>query len=75
VVSTNAGGLVEINIPGETGYMSDVGDVDAMSRQALSILKDDATLKRFKENAANHAKKFDISNIVPVYDKLYERFL
>lgn len=75
VVSTNAGGLGEINIPGETGYMSDVGDVASMSQQALSILKDDKTLQRFKEKAADHAKKFDIKNIVPIYEKLYERFL
>ena len=75
VISTNAGGLGEINIPGETGYMSDVGDVASMSRQALSILKDNATLNRFKANAAAHAKKFDITNIVPVYEKLYEQFL
>lgn len=75
VVSTNAGGLGEINIPGETGFMSNVGDVDSMSQQALSILKDDATLSQFKARASAHAKKFDITNIVPVYEKLYERFL
>jgi N-acetyl-alpha-D-glucosaminyl L-malate synthase BshA len=75
VISTNAGGLGEINIPGETGYMSDVGDVASMSKQALSILKNDATLKGFKERAAAHARKFDIDTIVPVYEKLYERFL
>lgn len=75
VISTNAGGLGEINIPGETGYMSDVGDVESMSHQALSILKDDATLLQFKERAAVHARKFDINTIIPLYEKLYERFL
>lgn len=75
VVSTNAGGLSEINIPGETGFLADVGDVETMSRQALSILLDDKTLKKFKERAAAHARKFDITNIVPIYEKLYERFL
>jgi L-malate glycosyltransferase len=75
VVSTNAGGLGEINIPGETGYMADVGDIDTMAKYALDILKDDKVLKRFKDNAAAHAKKFDISNIVPIYERLYERFL
>jgi N-acetyl-alpha-D-glucosaminyl L-malate synthase BshA len=75
VVSTNAGGLGEINIHGETGFMSEVGDVDSMSKQALSILKDDTTLNQFKARASSHAKKFDITNIVPVYEKLYERFL
>lgn len=75
VISTNAGGLSEINIEGETGFLSNVGDVDTMSRQALQILGSDVTLKRFKENAAQHARKFDINHIIPVYEKLYERFL
>ncbi len=75
VVSTNAGGLGEINIDGETGYMSNVGDVASMSKQALMILKDDKTLAGFKERAAAHAQRYDISNIVPIYEKLYERFL
>lgn len=75
VVSTNAGGLQEINIDGKTGWMSDVGDVDSMSRQALSILKDEKVLKGFKERAAAHAQKFDITQIIPLYEKLYERFL
>ena len=75
VVSTNAGGLAEINIPGETGFMSNVGDITSMSEQALSILKDDNTLQRFKEQAAAHARQFDINIIVPQYEKLYEKFL
>jgi L-malate glycosyltransferase len=75
VVTTNAGGLSEINIPGETGYMSDVGDVKSMGEQAIKILKDDAVLKQFKQKAAAHARQYDISNIIPIYEKLYERFL
>lgn len=75
VISTNAGGLSEININGETGYMSDVGDVQSMSLQALEILKDDKTLNGFKKRSAEHAKTFDISRIIPVYEALYERFL
>jgi L-malate glycosyltransferase len=75
VVSSNAGGLSEINIPGVTGYMADVGDVATMSKKALEILRDDTTLKQFKERAALHAKTFDIHNIVPIYEKLYQRFL
>jgi len=75
VVSTNAGGLSEINIDGETGYMANVGDVDTMSKQAISILRDDAILEGFKERSARHAQQFDIKNIVPIYEKLYERFL
>jgi L-malate glycosyltransferase len=75
VVSTNAGGLKEIMIQGETGYMADIGDVKTMSRYALDILESDDVLKGFKTKAAAHAKKYDISNIIPVYEKLYERFL
>lgn len=75
VVSTNAGGLKEIMIPGETGYMADIGDINAMSKYALDILTNDDVLNKFKVNAAAHAKKYDISNIIPVYEKLYERFL
>lgn len=75
VISTNAGGLKEININGETGYMADVGDILTMSRKAMDILQDDETLKGFKKRAADHAKKFDIANIVPLYEELYERFL
>lgn len=75
VVSTNVGGLKEIIVPGETGYMANVGDVETLTRHVLAILKDDETLKAFKKRAAAHAAIFDIHNIVPLYEKLYERFL
>jgi len=75
VVTSNAGGLTEINIPGETGYLGDVGDVKTMGQQALKILEDPEILKQFKERAAAHARKYDIQYIVPIYEKLYERFL
>jgi L-malate glycosyltransferase len=75
VVSTNTGGLPEIVIAGENGFMGNVGDVDGMSRYAKQILKDDDVLARFRENARNQAKKFDISNIVPQYEELYEKFV
>jgi N-acetyl-alpha-D-glucosaminyl L-malate synthase BshA len=75
VVTSNAGGLSEINIPGETGYLGAVGDVKTMGQQAIKILRDNETLKQFKTRAAAHAKKYDISNIVPLYENLYERFL
>ena len=75
VISTNAGGLPEININGFSGYMSNVGDVDDMSKNALAILKDEPTLLRFKANALAQAKKFDIENIVPQYEALYQRVI
>ena len=75
VISTNAGGLPEININGFCGYMSDVGDVADMSKNALHILQDVATLQKFKANALIQAKKFDIENIVPLYEALYKKVI
>jgi N-acetyl-alpha-D-glucosaminyl L-malate synthase BshA len=75
VVSTNAGGLGEIMIPGVTGYMGNVGDVETMSEQAYDILKDEERLQQFKKNAGEHAHAFDISTIVPQYEKLYNKVL
>jgi L-malate glycosyltransferase len=75
VISTNAGGLPEIAIQGETGFLDDVGDIQGMSSHAIRILENDATLKQFKANAAAHAKNFDIHHIVPQYEALYNRFL
>jgi glycosyltransferase involved in cell wall biosynthesis len=75
VISTNAGGLPEIIINGNCGYMSEVGDVEDMSKNAILILQDKTTHDRFKANALIQAKKFDIDNIVPQYEKLYERLI
>ena len=73
VISTNAGGLPEINVDGQTGYMSNIGDVDSMAAQAISILQDDDTLKQFRKRAYAHAQTFDIHHVVPQYERLYER--
>ena len=73
VISTNAGGLPEININGYCGYMSNVGDIEDMCKNALSILQDDAKLKQFKANALAQAQKFDIGSIVPKYEELYNK--
>lgn len=75
VISTNAGGLPEINVEGVTGYLGNVGDVATMSKKAIELLSDEARLAAFKTNAAAHALKFDIENVVPLYEKLYNRFL
>src|SRR5450432_508987 len=74
VISTNAGGLPEINVNGVTGYLSDVGNTDEMAKHALHILGDDKTLKQFKKQASEHAALFDIHNIIPQYERLYNRF-
>jgi L-malate glycosyltransferase len=75
VISTNAGGLPEINVDGKTGYLSNVGDIDNMSSRAIELLSDDEKLAEFKVNAAEHAMTFDIQNIVPKYEALYDKFL
>lgn len=75
VISTNTGGIPEVNVHGFSGFMSNVGDVDDMAKNAIAILKDDATLERFKNNAYQQAKKFDIDKILPMYEKLYQSVL
>jgi len=72
VISSNAGGLPEINVQGRTGFLSDVGDVDTMAARAIHILEDEARLKQFKDNALAHAAEFSIDKIVPMYETLYE---
>ena len=74
VISSNAGGLAEINIDGKTGYTANVGDVATMSARAIELLKDDSKLKAFKHNALEQAKLFDIHHIIPIYENLYRRF-
>lgn len=75
VISSNTGGIPEVNIQGVSGFLSEVNDVDEMSKNALYILKDESRLKQFKENAKVEAKKFDIHNVVPQYEALYQRTL
>ena len=74
VISSNAGGLPEVNIDGVTGFMANVGDIESMSRHAIDLLKDEEKLNRFKDQAFEQASRFDIHNIVPQYEKLYSRF-
>ena len=74
VISTDAGGLNEININGETGYTSAIGDVESMSKNAITLLQDEAKLKTFKHNALKEAKLFDIHHIIPKYEALYRKF-
>jgi N-acetyl-alpha-D-glucosaminyl L-malate synthase BshA len=71
VISTNTGGLPELNIQGGTGFLSPIGDIEDMTKKALFVL-DPANLPRFKENALKRAKEFDISRILPLYESYYE---
>ncbi len=75
VVSTNAGGLPEINIEGVTGFLSDVGDVDDMSKKIIGLFSDEKAFEKMRKNAFNQAQKFDIDKIVPEYENLYKKVL
>jgi len=74
VISSDAGGLHEINIQGETGYMAPVGDINSMSGYAVTLLSDENKLMQMKQAAYEQACLFDISKIIPEYEKLYSRF-
>lgn len=74
-ITTNAGGLPELNVDGFCGYMSNVGDIDDMANRAIEILKDDETLNRFKENAFLRAKDFDLKKILPAYIDYYKEVI
>jgi len=73
VISSNTGGLPEVNIHGVTGYLSDVHDVQEMTENALKILEDESTLEVFKENAYEEACKFDIARVMPLYEAVYQK--
>lgn len=75
VISSNAGGIPEVNIDGVTGYLSNVGNIADMAQNAIRILQDDEILETFKINAKKEAAKFDINKIVPLYEALYENVL
>jgi N-acetyl-alpha-D-glucosaminyl L-malate synthase BshA len=75
VVATNAGGIPEIIVHGKNGYLSEVGDVEQMCQQAISILGNHQALKSFSEEARKQAESFDIHKIVPKYEALYQQVL
>ena len=75
VISSNTGGIPEINVDGVTGFLSNVGDTDEMAANALKLLKDEALLSQFKEAAFQKAKEFSQESVIPIYEKLYEQVL
>jgi N-acetyl-alpha-D-glucosaminyl L-malate synthase BshA len=75
VISSNTGGLAEVNEQGISGYLSDVGNVDEMANNAISILKNPETLAKFKLQAKKASYKFDTKNIVPLYEEVYKKAL
>ncbi len=73
VISSNSGGLPEVNFDGISGYLSDVGNIDEMAENAIKILGNKEILNTFKENALTVAKQFDIKNILPLYESIYQK--
>ncbi|RZA03954.1 MAG: N-acetyl-alpha-D-glucosaminyl L-malate synthase BshA [Sphingobacteriaceae bacterium] len=71
VISSNAGGLPELNVDGVTGFLKDIGDIDGMAEKSIYILEDEVRLATFKENALARAKEFDLAKILPLYESYY----
>ena len=72
VISTNTGGLKELNINGNSGYTSEIGDIDSMSSNAIKILSDKSLKKKYRSQAFENAKKYDIKKIIPLYENIYD---
>jgi len=75
VISSNAGGLPEVNKDGYSGFLSNVGDVDKMAKDALKILENDDSLAKYRKQAYDHSLNFTIDNILPQYEEVYNRLL
>lgn len=75
VISSNSGGLPEVNVHGVTGFLSNPGNVDEMAHYAIQLLQDEEMLQKFRANALDQAKRFDINNILPHYEAYYEEVL
>ncbi len=75
VISSNAGGIPEVNVHGRTGFLSDVGDIDSMAAYALDLLTHEDKLQTFRENAYAHAQQYDVKNIMPIYEAYYEEVI
>ncbi|MCB0706093.1 MAG: N-acetyl-alpha-D-glucosaminyl L-malate synthase BshA [Saprospiraceae bacterium] len=75
VISSNVGGIPEVNIHGVTGFLSPVGDVDDMANNTIKLLQDEEMLGNFRKNALENARLYDIKNILPQYEAYYEHIL
>ncbi len=75
VISSNAGGIPEVNIHGVSGFVSEVGDVDDMAKNALTILATDESLQQFKDQAYELAHRYDIDKVLPLYEEVYASLL
>lgn len=72
VVSSNAGGISEVNMQGVTGYLAETGNVEAMANYTIKLLGNEELLLKMKEEAKKQAVKFDIANIIPIYEEMYK---
>ena len=72
VISSNAGGIPEVNIQGETGFLAEIGNIEAMSNYTIKLLCDENLLTQMKKNAKDQALRFDLKNILPLYEKMYD---
>ena len=75
VISTNSGGLPELNVHGKTGFLVEIGDIDAISKYSVKILSDKKALIKMKKEAYLHSIKYDINLVTPLYEKTYQRAL
>ena len=75
VISSNTGGIPEVNIDNFSGFMSDIGDVDKMINDSIMILSDENILNKFMINARKRAEDFDIHEIVPIYEEVYKNLI
>lgn len=75
VVSSNSGGLPEVNIQGVSGFLDNIGDINGMVQHSMEILKNISTLEKFKEQAYQHSKNFSVDKIVPMYEAIYQKAL
>ena len=73
IISTNSGGLPEVNISGKTGFLSNVGDIKDMAKNAIKVLKNDTVLDEFKQNAKEHTSMFSLDTILPQYEAIYKK--
>lgn len=71
VISSNTGGIPEVNIHGVTGYLSNVGDVEDMAKNAIHLLKDKELFQQFRQNALDRAKVFSLEKVLPLYENIY----
>ena len=75
VISSNAGGIPEVNIQAETGFLAEIGNIEAMSNYTIKLLSDENLLTQMKKNAKDQALRFDLKNILPLYEKMYDETL